>query len=310
MSNFLNKLKAAADATGKDQTQVKSGDFERVIYPEGPVKLRFVSYVELGKHDKEFKGVKKTPNLVRLGFEVSGPKHPPVVGADGIPRPLVVYLEETLSQDPKANWVKLFSLLNYDRTVNHAIYKLGEAYLGRLVHRKFKRKDDPAETEKWTGLDYRLREATGNYTLRPPIREDVDTGEVTEVQVGPALTPLAGFLWDAPDQDQWDSIFIEGEFPERKNDAGVVTAQARTKNVVQERILRAANFKGSPIYAVLVKAGAKFDITQAEDTAAQADEAAEEAPATKPKAPAKQAAKVESGSTGAVADDIDAEIPW
>jgi hypothetical protein len=307
MSDFLKNIKAAADKTGADQTQVKSGDFERTIYPEGPVKLRLVSYVELGKHVKTFKGVDKTQNIVRLGFEVSGPKHAPIIGNDSVPRPLVVYVEETLSQDPKANWVKLFSLLNHDRTVTHAVYKLGEAYLGRLVHRKFKRKDDPADQEKWTGLDYKLRGADGGYTIRPPIREDVDTGEVSAVSVGPALTPLSAFLWDAPDQSQWDSIFIDGEFPERKNAEGVVTAKAKSKNVIQERIMRAVNFKGSPIYAILLQAGVSLDLGEPEPSDEAGDEPA--AAAEKPAAPAKPAAKVQSG-IASDGSDIDDDIPW
>ena len=168
MSDFLKNLKAAADATGVNQAETKTGgDFERIIYPEGPVRLRFVSYVEMGKHSKEWQGVTKTPNVVRLGFEVSGPKHMPVVGADSVPRPLVVYLEETLSQDPKANFTKLFSLLNHARAAEHAIYLLGEAYVGKLVHRRFKRKEDPVDPKDWTGMDYRLRDA-GGYTIRAP----------------------------------------------------------------------------------------------------------------------------------------------
>ena len=315
MSDFLKNLKAAADSTGANQSEVKSGDFEKMIYPEGGVRLRFVSYVELGKHEKTWKGVKKTPNIARLGFEVSGPRHPPVVGNDGIPRPLIVYIEETLSQDPKANFVKLFSLLNHARAASHAIYLLGEAYIGKLVHRRFKRKDDPVDPEKWTGLDYKLRDDTG-YTIRAPFREDEDTGEMISVQVVPALTPLSGFLWDAPSQEQWDSIFVPGEFPERKNAAGVVVAQAKSKNITQERIMRAANFKGSPIYALLTKAGVNLDL--APPPADHEEEGSDDAPgepsaargATSATAAAPNAAgKVETGTKPAASLDDD-DIPW
>lgn len=310
MSDFLKNLKAAADSTGANQSEVKSGDFEKTIYPEGGVRLRFVSYVELGKHEKTWKGVKKTPNIARLGFEVSGPRHPPIVGNDGIPRPLIVYIEETLSQDPKANFVKLFSLLNHARAASHAIYLLGEAYIGKLVHRRFKRKDDPVDPEKWTGLDYKLRDDTG-YTIRAPFREDDDTGEMIPVQVGPALTPLAGFLWDAPSQEQWDSIFVPGEFPERKNAAGVVVAQAKSKNITQERIMRAANFKGSPIYALLTKAGVNLDLApppaEEEDTSGESGAAAGVTSTTA--AAPNAAGKVVSGTKPAASLDDD-DIPW
>jgi len=309
MSDFLKNLKAAADSTGVNQSEVKSGDFEKTIYPEGVVRLRFVSYVELGKHEKTFKGVTKVPNVVRLGFEVSGPRHAPIIGNDSIPRPLVVYIEETLSQDPKANFVKLFSLLNHARSAEHCIYLLGEAYLGKLVHRRFKRRDDPVDPEKWTGLDYKLRDETG-YTIRAPFKEDIDTGELLPVTVGPALTPLAGFLWDAPSQEQWDSIFVPGEFPERKNDAGVVTAAARSKNITQERITHAVNFKGSPIYALLVKAGVNLDLAppptgEEEGGPGEPDAAGVESiTAAAPNA----AGKVKAGSKQT--DPLDDDIPW
>jgi hypothetical protein len=309
MSDFLKNLKAAADATGTNQSEVKSGDFEKVIYPEGGVRLRFVSYVELGKHEKVWKGVKKTPNLVRFGFEVSGPRHKPVVGNDGIPRPLIVYVEETLSQDPKANFVKLFSLLNHARSAEHAAYLLGEPYIGKLVHRRFKRKSDPVDPEKWTGLEYKLRDENG-FTIRPPFREDDDTGEMLPVQVDPAVTPISGFLWDAPTKEQWDSIFVEGEFPERKNAAGEVVAPAKSKNVTQERIMRAVNFKGSPIYSLLAKAGVNLDLApppadEDEDASGESTTATTEAKPT-PATPA----KVASGTTPPAGADIDDDIPW
>lgn len=313
MTDFLKNLKAAADATGANQSEVKSGDFEKTIYPEGVVRLRFVSYVELGKHEKTWKGVKKTPNIARLGFEVSGPRHPPIVGNDGIPRPLIVYVEETLSQDPKANFVKLFSLLNHARAASHAVYLLGEAYIGKLVHRRYKRKDDPVDPEKWTGLDYKLRDENG-YTIRAPFKEDMDTGEMIAVQVGPALTPLAAFLWDAPSQEQWDSIFVPGEFPERKNAAGAVIAKAKSKNITQERIMRAANFKGSPIYAILMKAGVNLDLApppaDEDEEGDGAGEATAASGATSATAAAPNAAgKIESGAKPA-GTDIDDDIPW
>lgn len=311
MSDFLKNLKTAADSTGANQAEVKSGDFAKTVYPEGMVRLRFVSYVELGKHEKTWKGVKKTPNIARLGFEVSGPRHPPIVGNDGIPRPLIVYLEETLSQGPNANFVKLFSLLNHARAASHAVYLLGEAYVGQLIHRKFKRKDDPVDPGSWTGLDYKLRDETG-YTIRAPFKEDMDTGEMVPVQVGPALTPLSAFLWDAPSQEQWDSIFVPGEFPERKNAAGVVTAQARSKNVTQERIMRAVNFKGSPIYALLMKAGVNLDLApppgdEEEDTPGESGAAAG-APSVTAAAP-NAAGKVTSGRPPAGPGEDD-DIPW
>lgn len=303
MTDFLKNVQAAAEATGKDHSVTKAGaDFERIVYPEGPVRLRFISYVELGKHEKTWKGQTKVKELVRLGFEVSGPKHKPVIGADGVARPLVLYVEETLSQDPKANWVKLFSLLNHDRSATHAVQLLGRAYKAMLTHRKYKRRDDPAEQDKWTGLDYKIR-GDGGYTIQAPFYEDQETGDMKPLQVDPPITKMAALLWDNPSQEQWDSIFIEGEYPERKNEAGVVTAPAKSKNAIQQRVLAAVNFKGSPLHTMLVKAGANLDLGQAEQ--ADYDDGPQgEGPA--PKAGTKPAASAQ----GDADFDADFDIPF
>lgn len=305
MSDFLKNVQAAAESTGKNQAETKSGgDFERTIYPEGPVRLRFISYVELGKHTKTWKGVAKDKDMVRLAFEVSGPKHAPVVGTDGVPHPLIVYIEEALSQDPKANWVKLFSLLNHDRSATHATQLLGRAYKGMLTHRKFKRKNDPAEQDKWTGLDYKLRGDNG-YTIAAPFAENPETGDMVELKVSPPLTKLSALLWDAPSQEQWDSIFIPGEYPERTNEAGVVTAKARSKNVVQERVMKAVNFKGSPLHTLLLKAGVELNL-DVEREPGEDDEAPSEDEAPPPKAAGKTPTKVASGKPS----DDDFDIPF
>jgi hypothetical protein len=305
LNAFVQGLKEAADATGVDQTQAREG-FERTVYPEGPVKLRYIGYVELGVHEKTYQNSPpKDVPLVRFAFEVSGPKHKPVV-IDGKSYPLIAYIEETLSQDTKANFMKVFNLLNHDKSAKHAVYKLGEAYIGNLVHRKWKRAKDPADSDKWTGLDYKLRGEAG-YNIRAPFRDDPDSGEKIAVQVDPPITALHGFLWDKPTMAQWESLFIPGEWPERKDEkSGKVIAAARSKNVVQERIMRAKNFKGSPIYALLMQAGVNLELPppEVEEEAAEGGEAGAE----KPAAPAKQPAKVESGAKAAAPEDDD--IPW
>ena len=60
--------------------------------------------------------------------------------------------------------------------------------------------------------------------------------------------------------EQWGGLFVEGEYPERKNDKGEVTAPAKSKNVMQNKIKSAVNFIGSPIHTLLVAGGAKIDL--------------------------------------------------
>jgi hypothetical protein len=60
-------------------------------------------------------------------------------------------------------------------------------------------------------------------------------------------------------------LFIEGEYPERKDDKGNVTAPAKSKNVFQNTIKNAVNFRGSPIYTLLAANGQSLDIPQIDE---------------------------------------------
>lgn len=254
---------AAVTKTAPDYTKTVSGGggakFEALA--AGPCRLRLVSYVELGIHESTWGNDVKKKDMCRFTFEVTGPKHPPRVTEDGKTFPNLIYVEETLSRHEKANFVKLFALLNYEGTATHPLELLGKAYLGTVCHRKWAKRGEPKDDQtKWTGIDVELRDKTG-YHIRPPRFEDPETGDVRVVEVAPAVTPLTFFVWHDPDMEQWDSIFIEGEYPERKDDKGVVTHPAKSKNVIQSKIISASNFKGSPMHELLLAGGKAIDFT-------------------------------------------------
>lgn len=72
---------------------------------------------------------------------------------------------------------------------------------------------------------------------------------MVNVPVDPAITDLKVFIWHLADKEAWDSIHIEGEFAERKDAAGVVVTPARSKNKMQERIMKAKNWADHPVSA-------------------------------------------------------------
>lgn len=248
-----------AVAEGADQTVAKTGGGGMELPAEGPVNLRLVAYVELGKHEKSFQGRKKTQDQVTLTFELSGKNHPPIETDNGV-FPHRISITENLSLNEKARYFKLFQLLNYKGTAKHAASLLGEAYRGRVIHREYIGKD--GKPRKIAELyDKKL----GTYTITPPRVEAVDedgepTGEYREVKVAPALSDLRCFLWNYPDMEQWQSIFIDGEYEERKNEAGEVVAPARSKNQFQLKIAAAVNYKGSPIEQLLKNGGAELEL--------------------------------------------------
>jgi hypothetical protein len=254
-----------AVAEGADQTVAKQGGAGAEPPAAGPCNLRLVGYIETGKHEKSFQGKPKVVDQVTLIFEVSGKNHPPME-FDGEVRPHLITVNESLSLNEKARYYKLFQLLNYKGTAKHAASLAAEcaAYRGRIVHREYTGRDG----QKRIAAEL-YEKTTGMWTITPPRVEVVDedgqpTGEYRDVKVNPALSAQRVFMWNYADQEQWDSLFIDGEYPERKNDKGEVTAPAKSRNQFQLKVAAATNYKGSPIQALLA-AGGKELAAMAED---------------------------------------------
>jgi len=297
MALDIKKLQAKALQTGRDFTKTVEGGGGYQPPPAGHCGLRFVGYFEIGEHERGFKGETKRVKQVQLVFELSGKNYPP---KDGVPVRMTI--TETDSQHVKANLMKLFAKMNYDKSATHFAELLGHAYRGRVYHREY-------EVNGQKRIHAGLRNDDG-YSITPPVMEIMDeaTGEVSvkPVKVAEALTELKLFLWDNPDLDQWASIYIDGEHPEYRDDAGRVVRPARSKNVIQDKIKAALNWPGSPMQRLL-EDGALGNL----DEEANGPEAL---PAVKPKKPAaKKAAPPppadEADPLGALAD-LDDDIPY
>jgi len=298
----INKFAAAAAKAveaGADQTTAKVGGAE--LPAEGPCNLRLVGYIEQGKHQGEYQGRKKLNEKVTLIFEVSGKNHPPIVTDNGT-FPHRITVNENLSLSDKARFFKLFQLLNYKGTAKIAAELLGAPFRGRIVHREYTGKD--GKQHKVAEL---MDKKLGAYTITAPRVEAVDedgepTGEYREVKVAEPLSDLRCFIWNHPDMEQWESIFIEGEYEERKNEAGEVTAPARSKNQFQLKIRSALNFDGSPIQQLLADAGVKIDlpdngVVEEEDGTDEEAEATAK-PAAKASTPVQRAAAKAAAKKG------------
>lgn len=243
-------LGAKAAAAGKDMTKAVAGGGDYEPPAAGPGLCRFVAYVELGKQKRMMKGKEEIKERVQLVFELVGKRHAVAEGE----QPHRITIEETLSLNEKANFFKLFNRMNYKQDAQHIAQLLEQGFKCEVVH------------DSWKGTDGKdrvtaqLRNEAG-YTIAPPRKEDEDseTGWV-DVAVPAAVSTTKCFLWDHCDMQQWGSLFIEGEYPERKDDKGVVTHKAKSKNVLQNRIMQAVNFTGSPIYTLLTAGGKQLDL--------------------------------------------------
>jgi len=294
MAIDIKKLQEKARQTGKDFTKTTEGGGDGYQPPvAGPCGLRFVGYFEIGEHEKRWGEQTKRVKQVQLVFELSGKNYPP---KDGVPVRMTI--TETDSQHVKANIVKLFNKMNYDKSATHFAQLLGNAYRGRVYHREY-------EAGGVRRIHAGLRNDDG-YSITPPVVEVLDdaTGDVVvkPVKVAEPLTELKLFLWDNPDMEQWASIYIDGQYEERRDDNGKVVRPARSKNVIQDKIKSVLNWPGSPMQRLL------------EDGALALDEDKPQDPPPAPPAPAKKAAAKKAAPSKVEDDDpladLDDDIPY
>jgi hypothetical protein len=250
---MLQRAIEEAAATGPDMTQAKAGGGDFTPPAAGPVRLRLVSYIELGVHEEEWEGKKRDREKVALQFELSGPKHPPRE-FEGRKIPDVITITMSMSLSEKAAFFKLFARLNHTGQYKHFAQLLGKPFLGTIFH------NEKGEGEKKKTYA-NLKNADG-YTIRPPFVEDFDTGESRPVAVDEPLTALKCFIWNAGAglKEMWDSLFIDGRHDDKKDDTGKVIQEGKSKNYWQNTIRSAKNFAGSPV-AELLFAGGEPDLS-------------------------------------------------
>ncbi|QXP44076.1 DNA polymerase A [Stappia phage SI01] len=255
---------AAKAAETEDQTQeVSHTEFDNTP-EEGLTVGRLIGYVELGKHDGgEYNGKKKPDaERVRIEFELLGPNNMITFERDGkeVTMGQQVSVEMKKSLSDKAKFKKLFKKLQYGRDdKKHIAQMLGEAYIMHIYHNKGK--NAAGKEVLYVNLD-----KDGEFAISAPFQVDPITKQKQMYNIAPATQPLRLFLWDHPVREMWDSLFIDGS-REVKNADGTTTSVS--KNWMQERIMSAKNFAGSPIHVLLSGVSAE-DIAAAEEAASEA----------------------------------------
>ncbi|QGH45050.1 hypothetical protein [Bacteriophage Titan-X] len=241
LDTLLNKVATQ----GKDQTVATGGSFDYTPPAAGVTTARIVGYYELGKHEFEYEGKKKTQDDVTIVFELTGKQHEHIQTDNG-PVPVRMSLTLGLSQNEKAHYFKIFNRLRTDqRHFAQFLSDGGLPVLLEVIHKPGKR--DPKKI-----FAEIVKESIRKPIMPVPEMEDgIPTGKFidTVIPVPQAITPRQAFVWDFADAEAWDSIYIEGEYPERKDEAtGKVIAEAQSKNKYQLKIASALNFKGLPCY--------------------------------------------------------------
>ena len=246
---------AAAQTPNMNEAQ-KGGGGEWTPPAAGKCLVTLIGYIELGvqhvpasktdpvkfpAHDEE---------QVDLIFELSGKGHEPKeIDGKFYPERITVNLKKSLNE--KAWFYKIFKVLNWDSTATHFAQLVGRHFLATVVHTKGK------GDKVWAGFKLPAAQG-GGYTFAAPTYNPVDPEtqmpDVTIVKEFPkpkVYSDFRVFLWDYASREMWDSLYIDGQYDERKDDKGNVISPARSKNVIQNKIKGAVNFQGSPIAEIV-----------------------------------------------------------
>ncbi|MDN7427800.1 hypothetical protein [Burkholderia sp. AU45388] len=256
MAYDLKAKIAEAAKTGPNMNEAQAGG-EYTPPAAGIARARFVGYYELGTHEGEYQGKKKETPKVDLVFELSGPNHEPHKKEDGTLVPVRITANENLHLNDKAHFFKLFAAMNAASggTATHMAELLGKAFIVEIFHSKSK---DGKRT-------YANLRGPNGYNVKGTTVQDPLTGKPVLIEVAPAISDVKAFIWDLADKAMWDSIFIEGEYPERKDEkTGEIISKARSKNVIQEKIMSAKNWKAHPLAAIVAAGGQEPDLPEAE----------------------------------------------
>lgn len=240
---------------------VKGGGGGRLL-PEGYAFGRLVEYIEFGNQPQEFQGQAKDPALeFTLGFALTGQGYQ---NDDGTPYVVRTY-NTALSRNEKARAFKLFKALNWKGTAKSFAQLLGETFLVKIKQVP-KSKTDPKIVSR-IDLDGFLP------PLDPVTRQPYPIAEAPDDM-------YRLFLWSRPTKEAWDSLYIEGEY------------EGKSKNRIQEQILSALDFQGSPLQQLLMSSGVTALPTAAPATPVAAPVAAAPAAVAPTPAPAAAVAPV------------------
>lgn len=249
----IAELAAKAAATTDHTETTTGGDFQPPV--EGTTVVRFIEYIELGKQpQKPWQGkAKPDADEVRLTFELLAVNKNRTdvreIEVDGVKRTVAdrISVRIAIKQGEKAAFKKLFEKMRYGREgITHMAQMLGMSFVAEVVHGK------SADGKKTYA---NLRNEDGVWTIRAPrINKGnaIDGDDWVDIKVREAISPLRCFIWDYANKESWDSLFIDGTRTV-KDDKGV--EREVSKNWLQEVILSAKNYHGSPLEALLNNIG-------------------------------------------------------
>lgn len=264
----LAQLVALA-AKGEDQSVTKAGGGDFAPPKAGIGVAVMTDYIELGNQpQRPFKG-KAKPDCaeVYIGFDLTAAKHQRTyTDAEDVEHTVCERITARIAKkfDKRAKYKKIFDKLAYGRDkFTHMAQALNEHFKITITHNKGKGDNADKTYANFWNKD-------GEVGLGAPKHQpDPLEEKYVDLPRGNPTAPIRIFLWGNPTPETWDSLYIDGE----KDDG-------TSKNWIQEKIMSASNFEGSPLHQMLGIDISELPIGNAE--APEEEQAEEEAPWEEP----------------------------
>lgn len=247
-----------AAATGEDMTEGVVGGSSAPM-PIGMAQARLIRVIELGEHSQKDFTTKKHKSFAKeisLAFALWGngrledgtqtTYHNPETGA---PR-IWVPFDMAMSRNTGSTAFRMFKQLNWRGDKVNFAQLLNSTFLLPFTLQ------NKSRTDTTQVVKLNIDGITGPFN---PM--DQSMLQIPEVKT----EDMRLFLWDFPNKAAWDSLFVEGEWPAKGD------KPAESKNKIQNKIMAANNFNGSPLQILLAGGGAALpDLTAVATPVAQA----------------------------------------
>lgn len=229
LEKFKQLISQEVDKAKDISKAVSSEKREEVLLPEGYGLGRIVGYTDLGKQPQEYKGVKKDPiEEFRLVIAFTSKNY---TNSDGTPY-MYYSFPIKLTNNDQSRCQQYFRALNNPKNedIKHFAQFLGRGYAFKVIHQT------SAKGKVYHYVD-----------LSRTLTEDPVSGQSYDDLI-PQLDDdfYSCFLWNNPDLEEWNKLFIEGE-----NEDG------SSRNFIQNRILNSLNFNGSKLEQLIKSVGSQ-----------------------------------------------------
>lgn len=286
MTFDLNSIIDQAANESEDMSEASKGGGGATPPNAGTCIATLVGYIELGRRVKKgFKGAPdKKVRKARWIFELAGGTNPHTKSEDGTQTFAKRITVNTWLPEPgkkpsdKSGFYKLFSAVNHakDPAVKIPAQLLGKHVKVIVSVEEFTNENN--ELIKYGSIG----NAQDGFRITPARVDVTDpetgmpTGEFRLINAPEVVSSQRCFLWEYANQQMWDSLFIEGEYEAVEAADGKAARPAKSKNVIQEEIMQALDWKGSKMQSILGDGG-ELDTNELEgDVAGNANSVAGE----------------------------------